>query len=369
MRMRSWLVVLLVAVSLGGSASGAVSRGASSAGGGSGASGTWSVDDHYPKPIGLVHDSYTFVRKGISNLYDITSTAAPFQAVASVPSTGGSATLDFCPVGDPKGTHFLEQLTFKFSRSGKATFSGTFREIVATTGAIAWSGTLKGVRSGPPRKKVDISGGVYQRKCARGLNRCVLIVAAVEGRDVVLSGNGKTMSTETDAHGRYSFTVKKGRYTVSVPAAPGTVKPASTVVNAQTPVAGVDFDICKKPKGYTGRKVACDLAEVDVTVLDGAGAPHQAAIASVPGDSGLTDQGGLVVLQTAPGRVTVTANAAYLAKPPTDTATVNAVAGRVSTVTLRLGSGIEVTEGLTAPTLRVVAVAQSIPRSEEHTSE
>jgi hypothetical protein len=114
-----------------------------------GVAGTWAVS-----VTGLIQtvtsDTYTFVRRGKSDTYDVTNESA-FRAVASIPPSGGSVTLDFWG-GKTLGTgdHFAEHLKFNLV-SCPHRFTGTYSETFSD-GTPGYHGALKGVRSGACRQ-------------------------------------------------------------------------------------------------------------------------------------------------------------------------------------------------------------------------
>jgi hypothetical protein len=305
---------------------------------GSGASGTWKVTDQYPS--GPVGDVYTFSRRGNSDIYDVTNEIG-FHAVASIGPTGGAATLEFNSDGCSTCDHYIEPLTFKISGNGKSTFSGSFKQI-HPNGEVGYTGKVRGVRAGARSAKVQITGGVFAHVCKRE-PKCDIGVKGVADKAVVLTGNGTTSTTETDDNGAFSFAVKRGRYTISVPGKPGNVMPGKIAVNAQSNVAHVDFSICKKPAGYTGPKLACDLVEIDGTAVDAGGSPYATVNVSTSDDFGQTDAGGHFVLFAPAGQVDVTASSYYPPNnSPSSTVTIHAVSGRVSTAELKIPAALYV---------------------------
>ena len=114
-----------------------------------GVAGKWAVS-----VTGLIQtvtsDTYTFVRRGKSDTYDVTNESA-FRAVASIPPSGGSVTLDFWG-GKTLGTgdHFAEHLKFNLA-SCPHRFTGTYSETFSD-GTPGYHGTLKGFRNGACRQ-------------------------------------------------------------------------------------------------------------------------------------------------------------------------------------------------------------------------
>ena len=135
-----------VALSVGLAAGGSVAVAAAPAGPG-GASGSWAVSV-YGEIDPVTPDGYTFVRRGASNIYDVTNEYG-FSAVASIPRSGGSVILDFSVAGSKTSDHFKETLTFKFPATGDATFSGTYVQNVYG-GGTGYHGKITGVRTTAP---------------------------------------------------------------------------------------------------------------------------------------------------------------------------------------------------------------------------
>ncbi len=141
-----------------------------------GASGTWAVSvTGEVDPI--TPDSYTFVRKGNSDTYEVTNEYG-FSAVASVPPSGGSVTLDFSVAGSKTSDHFIEHLTFKFPATGNATFSGTYVQRTYD-GSPGYHGTITGARAGGPPAGVSLTVVVSASSEKVGVGKTVSVTASV----------------------------------------------------------------------------------------------------------------------------------------------------------------------------------------------
>lgn len=146
---RRWLGGFVVGLSSAVACVGASGSPALAAAPAPGVAGKWAV-----LVTGLIEpitsDTYTFVRRGKSDTYDVTNESA-FRAVASIPPAGGSVTLDFWG-GKTLGTgdHFAEHLKFNLA-SCPHRFTGTYSETFSD-GTPGYHGTLKGHRGGACRK-------------------------------------------------------------------------------------------------------------------------------------------------------------------------------------------------------------------------
>ena len=172
-----------------------------------GVAGTWEVTTTYPGPS-EVPDTYTFVRRGSSNTYNVTN-AYGFSAVASVAETGGSVTLDFSVASSRASDHFIEPIAFKLA-SCPATFTGTFKQ-VSKDGTVGYAGTLKGVRTSPCTRGAGIEGTVRVEN-DRKLNPAL---TGVKGALVQITGNRFKETVTVARDGSYQAKVPRaGTYDV-----------------------------------------------------------------------------------------------------------------------------------------------------------
>ena len=185
-----------VALSVGLAAGGSVAVAAAPAGPG-GASGSWAVSV-YGEIDPVTPDGYTFVRRGASNIYDVTNEYG-FSAVASIPPSGGSVILDFSVAGSKTSDHFKETLTFKFPATGDATFSGTYVQNVYG-GGTGYHGKITGVRTtAPTHASLSVTLSVAPVKAVIDGEVVATVNVSAGGQDVTGIDLGKGLTSSTDA--------------------------------------------------------------------------------------------------------------------------------------------------------------------------
>ena len=203
--------------------------------------------------------------------------------------------------------------------------------------------------------KVVLSGTVRARKCHYypGYNKCFISVVPVVGQRVDLQGPAGPSVATTDSRGLYRFSVKKGSYTISLPASVK-AEPVSRSVDARVDVSGLDFSFCPSELGEPAYE--CDLVQIIGHVIDVVHQPYfQALVGAESGtsggdalentgssDTGYTNRDGEFNLFVPRGTVTVVASGDKNGAVPAEVTVDASLAVNVIPAPLKLLPGISI---------------------------
>jgi hypothetical protein len=298
-------------------------------------SGTWHLVEHWKNvpttsPYYVQDATYTFTRTA-PNTYSINNGAG--WTTTNVPISGDSFTEWTCGNGGTYSQtneaacpatsgYWLNRwrLTFKAGSPDKAT--GTFDSYLPGQPAGSYGyGTF--TATGPPQRcggasaaamhvstpgptatiagcsqKVVLSGAVMQRLCfVRNGKFCTFEEVPIHEAGVRAVGPRGTYTTKTDGKGRYSFKLRRGRYTVTLARYSTDINdPAEHVVNLKSDQSGVNFVRCDRSRSTTQTATNCRLVEVDGRAEDIDGAPIGPVTVTGEGGIALSDASGNFVV-------------------------------------------------------------------------
>ena len=254
--------------------------------------GAWSVYEPKGGVGGTpITDTYTFELTA-PNTYKITN-AQGFYAPDVAIGADGSATARWTCAGC-RGWG-IQTFDFNFAVC-PATFTSHYQAYLPDGskeyGVVYGEGTQTGVRC-KPKTKFVLSGTVVDRLCfsrEKG-ERCKNEDVPAKDWAVRAAGSRGRYVTRTNRFGRYTFTLRKGSYTVTMqPHSNLIIDPAEQRVRLRGDRSGVDFVRCDERSGNhsgsTHTATDCRLVEVDGTTEDTRGVPIGGV--TVTGDGGTT---------------------------------------------------------------------------------